>query len=73
MAARETMHSALKKTALGFFGHVTWQASGLREGEAVGLDRWLSRSPHLMRRSAGDRGKCLFSQFLFAANQQFDF
>jgi uncharacterized protein (DUF1800 family) len=35
MAARETMHSVLEKTVLGFFGHVAWQASGLREGEAA--------------------------------------
>jgi hypothetical protein len=29
------MHSMLKKTVLGFFGHVTRQASGSHEGEAV--------------------------------------
>jgi hypothetical protein len=29
------MHNMLKKTVLGFFGHVARQASGLNEGEAV--------------------------------------
>jgi hypothetical protein len=73
MAARETIHRAPEKTILGFFEHVTWQASGLLEGEAVELNTCSSRSPNLMSRSAGDCGKCLLSQFLFAANQQFDF
>jgi hypothetical protein len=29
------MHGLLKRTVLGFFGHVTRQVSGWHEGEAV--------------------------------------
>jgi hypothetical protein len=36
--ARGIPHRALIRKGLGFFGHVTWQASGWREGEAVERD-----------------------------------